>query len=137
MTGVLAAMVGSGGIVPQVELLGGFYADVNSPTATSGAEVRNDGRLYELRSASPLEQEQWVIPNNLAANYEVRATWISGSTPSGSALGSWLGCETSRSWSITTSVIATSVIKLEIRDKATQTIRAFANYSFEAEALGN
>lgn len=136
MTGILAAMAGSGGIVPEVSLLGGFFVDVNSPTATSGAEVRNNGRLYQIRSVSPLENEQWVIPNNLAANYEVRATWISGSSPSGSPLGSWLGCETNRSWSITTSTFATSVIQLEIRDKATQTLRASANYSFEAEALG-
>lgn len=137
MTGILAAMAGSGGIVPQVSLFGGFFEDVDSPTALSGVEVQNNGKLYQLRfSQPPSDIEDWVLPSNLAANYEVRATWVSGASPSGAALGTWLDCAINRAWYIQTTTFSTSEIALEIRDKATQTIRASGTYYLQAEALG-
>ena len=78
----------------------------------------------------------WQV-GGTAADYEVRLTLSSGTTPSGSDMATWLSCGTTRSWSITetrngyytTSFTGT----LEIRMAASpQTVFATSSVSLEA-----
>lgn len=68
----------------------------------------------------------WVTPTSSAANYEVRATKVSGDTPNpGDALNTWLPCTSNRSWTLQLTGIGRldCVLTIEIRDAATQTVR--------------
>lgn len=48
------------------------------------------------------------------SDYQVRATLVSGTAPSGSATGSWLTLNTSRNWSLTKSGVGTRTCTLTI-----------------------
>jgi hypothetical protein len=79
----------------------------------------------------------WVTPTSSASLYEVRATKVSGSAfqPTGSALGTWLSCTNSESWSLQLTGIGRldCVLTIEIRDAATQTIRDTATITMMAK----
>lgn len=57
----------------------------------------------------------WVTPTSATVRYshEIRATYVSGPTPTGSALGSWLSLSSTRSWSNDT--VGTTTLTIEIR----------------------
>lgn len=77
-----------------------------------------DGRVTSTGSASPPEAASYPwLTSGEGADYEVNATLSSGSTPSGSAVGSWLALSTNRSWSIarTTPGMSTCTLSVAIR----------------------
>ena len=94
--------------------------------------VSNDGTI---RNHANTLLETWLPSGAAASSYDVRATYQSGTSPSGT-FGSWLNLATSRSWSINNSAqddsTITGVILIEISltgqatalDSATITIQA-------------
>ena len=73
----------------------------------------------------------WVTPTGSASNYEVRATLQSGSNPNTGTMNTWLACTSDRAWTISITGFndVQSVILIEIRDSATQTVRDSATIS--------
>lgn len=72
-------------------------ATFNGLTATVGYRIDSDGGVYSVKGTAVL-LETWLL-SGLNSDYEVRATLVSGDTPSGT-LGSWLACSTDRTWSL-------------------------------------
>lgn len=102
----------------------------------SGYRLHSNGTVYKLGpggGASASLGYDWVTPTSNAPNYDVRATLVSGDTPSGT-LNSWLPLSSSRSWSLTAVADAYAcTLTIEIRDAATQTIRDTASVYLEVE----
>lgn len=65
---------------------------------TATYSVQNDGKV---RDHSSNVVETWLESWGSAADYDVRATLQTGTSPSGAALATWLNLGTSRSWSLT------------------------------------
>lgn len=61
----------------------------------------------------------WVTPSSATTRYshEIRATLISGPTPTGDSLGSWLSLSSTRGWSNDT--VGTTALTIEIRRVST------------------
>ncbi len=70
----------------------------------------------------------WIDPTSQAFNYQVRATVITGNTPTGT-INTWLTCSTDIGWGLSLSGVGNKYTQLliEIRDSLTQTIRDTAN----------
>lgn len=56
----------------------------------------------------------WVTPESATTRYshEIRATYVSGPTPTGDTLGSWLSLSSTRAWSNDTVGITTLTIEI-------------------------
>lgn len=79
----------------------------------------------------------WLTGPNAAADYEARFTLLSGTLAGGSsAVGTWLGLGSSRSWavSITTVGFTEASGELEIRSASTMTVLATASVYLAADA---
>lgn len=74
-------------------------------TATATFTIKNDGTVRDQDNNS---LETW-LPSGSASNWDVRATLNSGTSPSGSGVGSWLSCGTTRSWSLVNSTQPSSI----------------------------
>lgn len=94
--------------------------------------------------------QTWLAAGNNPADYSVRATLSSGSSPAGAPLGQWLNLSTARTWSLTqtggAAGSATGKINVEIRatanpsvvlDSATITITADSLSSSSGVAWAN
>lgn len=77
----------------------------------------------------------WITPIGFSSLYECMATVTSGSLTSGTA-GSWLGLESSRSWTRNQpgpgTGTSTCIFTLQIRDKATATVQDTATITLTA-----
>ena len=109
-----------------------------SAPATAWYEVRSNGKVYRSTIGGAVSYyEDWLL-SGAAGDYQVRATVTSGSV-SGSATGSWLALTSTRAWSVTDNFAggpsATANITVEIRDTATNTVRASASITLNANAL--
>lgn len=75
--------------------------------------------------------------NSVPSAYEIRCTVNSGTTPSGSATGSWLACSVTREWYITDTVVNGAAVvtdcTIEIRDAITTTVVSSCSFAVEAE----
>lgn len=141
MTGVLCVMAGASG-GPLIQLLtpvSVFYASGGLFQAVASYRVANDAFIYTAANFNGVYsvQEQWDSIPSTVGNYEVRATLVSGNTPTGSALGSWLVLSTTRDWTLTASPgnVLVCTLTIEIRDTATSTVRATATVNFTADAV--
>ena len=106
-------------------------------TATATVTFYNDGRFayQEAPSAQVVVADEWMTPRSTteAAKYQIRATRLSGGTPSGT-LGSWLALSSSRSWSISRAASGTAetVLRFEIRNATTLAVVATADITLTA-----
>lgn len=116
--------------------------DVTPPynaTATISLAFANDGRLSYSITTSPstigngtfYKSQEWLtgspVATTIADDYEIRATLVSGSTPSSGTMNTWLNLGTTRVWSNTVSRTTVgvasrqSVIDFEIGRAGTNT----------------
>ena len=139
MSGILTAFFGSGG--PLIRLTSPVsiaYASGGIFSAIAGYRVDSDSFVYTAANFNGVysQQEQWDSDPTTVGNYEVRATLVSGNTPSGSALSTWLVLSSDRTWQLSASPgnLLACTLTIEIRDTATSTVRATASVTLEADA---
>lgn len=136
MTGILA-LVGSLYPVSSVtiNIIDRTVAKiVTGGTATATYTIDNDGTV---KNHIPATLETWLGGSGGAvADYDVRATYTSGTSPSGSALAAWLNCASDRSWSQTNSAqdgsTVSGVILVEIRNATTLVVMDSASITISA-----
>lgn len=100
-------------------------------TATASYSLENDGDI----AVNGADDGDWITPKAAAgADYECRATVLSGSFTSGT-FGSWLALNTTRTWTLVRSTIGTSTasMTLEIRRASDGTVLDSATINFSAE----
>ena len=79
----------------------------------------------------------WITPLTAAgSDYEVRMTVNSGSTPAGSATGSWLSLGTSRFWTFTQVIVGftTANVTVEIRKASSGVVLSDGGGAFNMSA---
>jgi hypothetical protein len=107
----------------------------DASSATAGYRLDSDGAAYQtvFSGAYVAIGGEWLLSGS-AADYEARATKVSGTTPSGT-LGSWLALSSDRTWSLTTTAgNASCVLTIEIRNATTLAVLDTATITLEAEA---
>lgn len=113
-------------------------SSVIDPTdATAQYELTNAGDIRLTVSNNTVSDAgDWMNPkiSAFATNYEVFATLNSGTLTAGTT-GSWLGLETTRTWTRNRTTIGsnTAQIGLEIRKKGTTTVLASNTVTLTAE----
>lgn len=104
-------------------------------TATADYRLADDGIAYRrnFSGTSVAISSQWML-SGAVADYECKATLVSGSTPTGT-FGSWLALSTARTWGISTSAgIVDSVITVEIRLASSGVVLDSATIRLHAES---
>lgn len=145
MSGIQQMLLGGATFVQLFDNDGGPWSGAMSRGL--GYKVGNDG-IGEFASwldlsgsgsygADAAYGSAWTWTNGTPANYAVRCTVNSGTTPSGSATGSWLSCNTSREWYIEDTVVGGGVVAtdctIEIRDVVSLTVLATASFAVSLE----
>lgn len=101
----------------------GYAIDAsNDGIASAAIRMGSDGLQSSFVNNSQSIDGAWVTPTTSAANWEVRATLVSGTAPTGSALNTWLALTTPRTWTTSATVegtTVTSTIQLEFRRAST------------------
>lgn len=98
MTAGQQASAAGGGF--RVSLTNATVSDSNiTPgTTTVSYRVDADGNVYTNDGGGDTVHEQWITPLGGQALYEVRATLVSGTNPSGT-MNTWQQLNTDRTWS--------------------------------------
>jgi hypothetical protein len=142
VTGILCALVGSGGGGPLIQLTTPRTIAYNSGgilSAQAGYGLDPNSYVYTAANSngSYSQSEQWDSIPATTSNYQVRATLNSGDTPTGSALATWLTVSTFRSWLLNASAgtLLTCNLTIEVRDIATSTVQATATVTLRANAV--
>lgn len=121
-----------------VNLLGCSESDVVSDpsTAAVGYYINSSGVESATSGASTTFTNQAVTPSSNAGLYEVRLTGT-GTTPTGSALNTWLALTSNRAWSLSRSVTGSVNFSgtIEIRAAGSGTIKDSASVSLYAEVI--
>jgi hypothetical protein len=114
------------------------YSSGGILSAVAGYSVRSDSFVYQAANAigTYSQFEQWASIGATPANYDVRATLNSGTTPAGSAVGSWLQLNADRTWSLTSSPGNTQTcdLTIEIRPTGGGSTLATASVTLTANA---
>lgn len=99
------ALLGSGGGGPVVPLTGLNVIDtVFLSTADATLRFDTNGAVQSLTNSNGVQQiADWYLPNTagIGSQYWIRATLSSGTSPSGSALNTWLALSSPASWRLT------------------------------------
>src|SRR5262245_7162088 len=97
------AILGSG--EPQISLGNqNILASSISPTDAIASYRLTSGGDVQTSNTNPTsygDVGDWISPKAGMSNYEARLTVNSGTTPSGSATGSWLALSSTLTWTIT------------------------------------
>jgi len=103
--------------------------------ATAGYRLTSAGLAQSLVNVTYTTLETWCTPTSEAGNYEVFATLVSGSTPSGT-IGSWVALSTTQDWVLSSSIGISKVcqLSLQIRRIGTTTVLATATIDLDADA---
>ena len=105
---------------------------------TATYTVNTSGIVQKTEGASTTTLETW-LQAGASSDYEVRATVLSGDTPTGSALATWMALSTSRAWTLTDAVndgiALTCSLQIEIRDSATGTVQDTATITITSERV--
>ena len=140
MSGIQMALLGvsSNPIIQLTTPITVAFPSGGSAPAKTGYRVANDSYVYTGVGTTALSYsqfEQWDSISSTVGNYEVRATYNSGTTPTGT-LNTWLNLGTTQEWSLNapTGNFRTCNLTIEIRDTATSTIRATATLTLESDA---
>lgn len=116
MSGMLMMMLGGGlnRVFDPIPLT--TISDLkNSPsTSTAGFSLESDGSIVYTGTSSSGGSHWHRDGTNvgIGSNYFVRCTLQSGTSPSGSALGTWLGLSADAFWNITRSSVGTNTCTL-------------------------
>lgn len=95
------------------------YHGLVSGNTTAGIRFNIGGTVDGLIGATYTNRFTWLL-SGAAADYQILLTTVSGTSPSGSAIATWLALNSVREWSITRSGLAIpgtteSVFTLQIR----------------------
>jgi hypothetical protein len=111
-------------------------AVIDPTDAQAGYQLSSAGDVEELTGLGPTVTDvgDWISPKLGMGNYEVRATLNSGTSPTGSALNTWLVLSTSRFWQIQRTTIGTNLSQLliEIRLASSGVVMDSATIDLEA-----
>jgi hypothetical protein len=104
------------------------YSTISPTTATASVSAKSTGLL---ESSSGYEYD-WLL-SGAAADYEIRATIVSGSVTSGTT-GAWLALSSTRTWTRTRTTLGTSTVTmtLEIRRVSDGLVLDTATVALEA-----
>lgn len=141
MTGVSCVMAGIGSSATVISLsspVNLFYGDPLAG-AIVGYQVSSDGfvKTAENSTGTYSNFARWISSGGVVGDYEARASLVSGTSPSGSAVGSWLVLSSPRAWSVSAPPAGSTLctLTIEIRDTATSTVRATATVNLDAEGF--
>lgn len=134
---------GEGGDEPIVNLANASRSLSTTETCSITLRAVDDGNLRWVDtpgSASTLSG-QWLLgapwATTTADDYEIRATLISGTTPTGSALGTWLPLGTAvQEWTLSTAAqgpVYTCRLLLEVRVAASGAVQDSGYYDLSVE----
>lgn len=118
-----------------VQLSNQNISSVGAGTRTAGYRLNLSGDVEQLVQATYTDIGDWITPKSAAgANYEARATLVSGSIASGT-LNTWLALSASRQWFCQQASIGTqsATLTIEIRNASTLSVLASASIFLEAE----
>jgi hypothetical protein len=110
--------------------------EIDPSAATVTVTFANDGTYTGAGGISGFSGN-WVTPTSYAGDdYEIRMTVNSGTTPAGSATGSWLGLGTTRAWSLTqiTAGTKTANVTIEIRRASSGVVLSSGSGAFDMTA---
>ena len=107
-------------------------------STTSTYRLTSTG-IIQISAGSPsatVDSGFWITPQTNMANFEVRATQLSGTMTTGT-LNAWQNLGTSRAWTLTRASVGTSEASLliEIRNAANSTVMDSATINFVADKL--
>lgn len=103
-------------------------------TATAAYEARSDGTVYRTNGNNTLVfLENWLAFGS-TSNYEIKATLISGTAPTGT-LGSWSSLGTTRTWALSQGIVGdtTCTLSIEIRNAVSLSVVDTATVTLFAE----
>lgn len=102
-------------------------------SASTLVRFSNNGQLYGPTSSNSLE---FWKDEGANSDFDIRATKISGTTPTGT-FGNWLNLGTTRDWTLGRTGIGTNecVIDFEIRDTTTGTVLTTGRITMRAEVI--
>lgn len=140
---VAKAWIGVGGVWKECFTYGSValstIADqtntISPSDATTSLTLANTGGITTQENGGG--NQTWLTAGS-ASDYECRLTQsgLTGGSMGGAALATWLGCGTSRTWSLTNSTNGNSTYTftgtLEIRDVATSTVQASCSVTLSA-----
>lgn len=105
--------------------------------ASASWRIDSDGQIYTGFNGTYGAEYTWTT--DAVANYEVQATLIDGSTPTGSSMATWLACSSDRDWTITDITANEDAkyanLEIQVRDAATATVRATCYIDLYAERI--
>lgn len=123
---------------------GARVAISDADVADSTTSPTNASATYRLTNAGVVSKTtvadgttalgNWIAPTSAAgANYEVRATELSGSVTSGT-IGSWEALDTTRTWTLTRTAVGTAncTLTIEIRLASSGAVLDTATITLEA-----
>jgi hypothetical protein len=121
----------------QVSLVSAsILSEVTKPSVASCFyDINSDGSAsYGGNAADSSGNWTWLL-YGLNTDYQIQATLVSGSTPSGSPVGSWLSLGTSRSWTISRSLTGSTgcSLNIQVRRVVDQVIIASSSVSMTAQ----
>ncbi len=124
-------------------LMDATYSHVRADPLNANATftLQSDGRASGTGTATPSEAASYIwLDSGVGSLYDVNATLSSGSTPTGSAVGSWLSLGTTRSWTASQTVpgVETCVLSVAIRPAgggATITTKSITLYAEVTEFI--
>ena len=130
MSGIQMAAVGLGSVLAALSNASPQSSGTGS--ATTGIEFNVDGRLVSTHVGTPFNQvnTRWCNPaGNPAAS--IRATLSSGTTPTTGTLNTWQPLSSTRSWSLTSTAVDSSVLLIQISLNGGTTVHTSATYTIE------
>lgn len=104
-------------------------------TATATYRLESDGDILDI-SPGTTDIGDWIVPKVNMADYSVRFELVSGATPSGSALDTWLALTSNRDITVTrgSNGLTQSIVTVKIaRTSDTSTVLDQATVTLEAE----
>lgn len=135
--GMMLAAVAGGG-APQIILDAAYSPNstVAAGTATCQFELTNGGDVRMTTVNNTVNDVgDWLVPKNSFALFDARLTVNSGSTPSGSATGTWLSLGSTLNWQLAQSVLGinSNSCTLEIRLNSSGAVLDSATVQMTAE----
>lgn len=137
MTAILGALgaYGATAVAAVVSITDQDIFEAGTGSVSATYSVANDGKV---KNGAGAILETWLQGSGgVVANYEVRATLVSGTLTSGTT-GSWLGCATTRTWTKTNGAsnnsTVTAALTIEIRRASDGIVLDSATVTLSAES---
>lgn len=137
---IAKAKQGGAGAGGRVTAIGADVADVAIDPADAEASYRvhSDGKVYkkEGTAASYVEVGTW-LQTGANTDYQVMFEHLTGDTPSGTAVDTWLDTNSTHTWTLTETVVAGAgdslTFNVKFRDKVTLEALSSASGSIAAD----